>query len=299
MKEKLTFGRAVFSFLNYGFFAIFTFMCLYPLWYVIIYAISDPALVAGHVVSFYPLGFSTYNIQRVLQLNGLLHALFISVARTVIGTALSVISCMILGYVFTKENVPFRKFMYRLLVVTMYVGGGLIPTYLVIKAYGLLNTFWVYIVPPVSAYYVILIKTYVEQLPASLEESALIDGATYMRIFVSIIMPLSIPIAATITIYSAVEQWNAWFDNHIYTFANSSLTCLQYMLYNYLNEAERLAARLESTHVTQDMMARAQQLTPMGVRMTITLITVFPILCVYPFLQKYFIKGILIGAVKG
>ncbi len=299
MKEKLTFGRAVFSFLNYGFFAIFTFMCLYPLWYVLIYTISNPALVAGRVVSIYPLGFSLYNLQRVMQLDGLLNAMFISVARTVIGTGLALFSCMILGYIFTQENVPFRKFMYRMLVVTMYVGGGLIPTYLVIKAYGLINTFWVYIVPPVSAYYVILIKTYVEQLPASLEESALIDGASYMRIFFSIIIPLSIPIAATITIYAAVEQWNSWFDNHIYTFANSRLTCLQYLLYNYLTEAERLAQALDSEHVSQDMLARAQTLTPMGVRMTITLITVFPILCVYPFLQKYFIKGILIGAVKG
>ncbi len=298
-KHRVSFGRALFSTLNYGFFALFTFICVYPLWYVFIYVISDPAQVKSHTVTLFPLGFSMYNLQRVMQLEGIGHALFISVARTVIGTLLSLASCMLLGYIFSKQNVPFRKLMYRILVVTMYVGGGLIPYYLTVKAYGLLNTFWVYVVPPVSAYYVILIKTYVEQLPPSLEESALIDGASYMRIFMRIIMPLSIPIAATITIYAAVEQWNAWFDNHIYTFAVDNLTCLQYLLYNYLNEAQRLADLLESTHVTQEIEQRAQNLTPMGVRMTVTLITVLPIICVYPFLQKYFIKGILIGAVKG
>ena len=298
-KKRIGPGRAAFSILNYTFFALFTFLCIYPLWYVFIYTISDPAKVASQNVVLYPLGFSMYNITRVMQLDGLMNAFLISVARTVLGTVLTLVSCMLLGYVFSKEDVPFRKLMYRLLVVTMYVSGGLIPTYLVIKAYGLLNTFWVYIVPPVSAYYVILIKTYIEQLPISLEESALIDGASYIRIFIRIIMPLSVPIAATIAIYSAVEQWNAWFDNHIYTFSNSKLTCLQYLLYNYLTEAERLSQMLESTHVTQEMAERAQKLTPMGVRMTVTLITVLPILCVYPFLQKYFIKGILIGAVKG
>ena len=298
-KTKLTPGRAIFSVLNYTFFALFTFICVYPLWFVFIYTISNPALVRTTPVTFYPLGFSLYNIQKVIRLEGIAHAMFISVARTVVGTVLTLASCMILGYVFSKENVPFRRLMYRILVVTMYVGGGLIPYYLVVRAYGLLNTFWVYVVPPVSAYYVILIKTYVEQLPASLEESALIDGANYMRIFIRIIVPLSIPIAATITIYSAVEQWNAWFDNHIYTFSNSNLTCLQYLLYNYLNEAQRLTNLLESTHVTQEIEQRAMNLSPMGVRMTITLITVLPILCVYPFLQKYFIKGMFTGSVKG
>ncbi|MEA4824524.1 MAG: carbohydrate ABC transporter permease [Clostridiaceae bacterium] len=298
-KMKVGPARIAFNIINYTFFALFTFICIYPLWYVFIYTISDPAKVASQSVVLYPLGFSMYNITRVMKLDGLLNAFVISVLRTVIGTVLTLVSCMLLGYVFSKEDVPFRKLMYRILVVTMYVSGGLIPTYLVIKAYGMLNTFWVYILPPVSAYYVILIKTYIEQLPISLEESALIDGASYIRIFIRIIAPLSIPIAATIAIYSAVEQWNAWFDNHIYTFTNNKLTCLQYLLYNYLTEAERLSKALEGTHVTQEMAERAQKLTPMGVRMTVTLITVLPILCVYPFLQKYFIKGILIGAVKG
>ncbi|NMA08082.1 MAG: carbohydrate ABC transporter permease [Clostridiales bacterium] len=298
-RYKIGPARIVFNILNYTFFTLFTLLCVYPLWYVFIYTISDPALVTGTPVTFYPVGFSMYNLSRVIRLDGLAHAFFISVARTVVGTALTVICCMLLGYVFSQENVPFRKLMYRIMVVTMYVSGGLIPTYLVIRAYGIMNTFWIYIIPPVSAYYVILIKTYIEQLPPSLQESALIDGASYLRIFIRIIMPLSMPIAATIGIYSAVEQWNAWFDNHIYTFTNDKLLTLQYLLYNYLTEAERMTKALEGTHITEAMAKRAQNLTPMGVRMTVTLITVMPILLVYPFLQRYFIKGILIGAIKG
>ena len=150
--------------------------------------------------------------------------------------------------------------------------------------------------PDGSAYYVILIKTYIEQLPQSLEESALIDGASTLTIFFKIIMPLSLPIAATIAVYSAVGHWNAWFDNHIYTFNNKNLTTLQYMLYNYLSEAQRLVEQLKQSRQQIDL---SQMLTPRGVRMTITMITVVPILLVYPFLQRYFIKGILIGAVKG
>ena len=296
--KNISAGRIIFNIFNYSFFTLFTFICVYPLWYVLIYAISDPARASKGLVSFIPLGFSMYNITQTLQLSGILHAFYISVARTVSGTILTVFCCMLLGYVFSKENVPYRKLMYRVLIVTMYVSGGLIPEYLTIRAYGMLNTFWVYIIPPVSAFYVILIKTYVEQLPASLEESALIDGASYLTIFIRIIMPLSIPIAATVGIYTAVEQWNSWFDNHIYTFQNSSLLTLQYLLYNYFAEAQRLAKLLSQSHLSQNLQ-RAQMLTPMGVRMSVTLFTVVPILLVYPFLQRYFIKGIMLGAIKG
>ena len=207
---------------------------------------------------------------------------------------------MWLGYVFTKDKMPARKFFYRFMIITMYIGGGMIPTYLVFRSYGLLNTFAVYILPAmVSAYYVILIKTYVEQLPPSLEESALIDGAGPIIIFTKIILPLSMPIVATIAIFAAVGQWNSWFDNHIYTFNNKNLTTMQYMLYNYLNEAQRLANELKNNPNMQSQINRQNALTPNSVRMTVTMITVLPVLVVYPIFQRYIVKGIMIGAVKG
>lgn len=191
---------------------------------------------------------------------------------------------------------PLRKVLYRMVTVTMYVSGGLIPTFLVIKAYGLTNNFWVYILPSlVSAYYIILIKTYVEQLPASVEESAMLDGAGVLTIFLRIILPMSLPIVATIAVYASVGQWNSWFDNHIYTFTKDSLTTRNTRSYRYLNEAERIAEQLEKGNIDERMLT----LTPTGVRMTVTMITVLPVLMIYPFLQRYFIKGIMIGAVKG
>ena len=186
--------------------------------------------------------------------------------------------------------------MYRGLVICMYVSGGLIPYYLTVKMVGLINTFWVYVVPfAVSAYYVILIKTFIEQLPASVEESAMLDGAGIFTILFRIILPMSMPIIATIAVYASVAQWNSWFDNHLYTGLREDLTTLQYMLYNYLNQAEKLSQVLaEGRNINEE-----QILTPKGVRMTVTMITVIPVLCIYPFLQRFFVKGIMIGAVKG
>ena len=298
--QKRTPSRVVFNILNYGFFALFTFLCLYPLWYVFCYSLSVPELAAKEGVSFWPVGFTLTNFQQVFALDGLFHSMFISVMRTVIGTFCTVVTCMWLGYVFTKDKMPARKFFYRFMIITMYIGGGMIPTYLVFRSYGLLNTFAVYILPAmVSAYYVILIKTYVEQLPPSLEESALIDGAGPIIIFTKIILPLSMPIVATIAIFAAVGQWNSWFDNHIYTFNNKNLTTMQYMLYNYLNEAQRLANELKNNPNTQSQINRQNALTPNSVRMTVTMITVLPVLVVYPIFQRYIVKGIMIGAVKG
>ena len=287
-------SRTVFSVFNYIFFFLLILVCAYPLWYIFIQSLSG-AHVAGKGL-FLPNEPTLNNYVQVMQLSGIYHAFGVSVARTAAGTAGTVVCCMLLGYLFTKEQMPLRKFLYRMVTVTMYLSGGLIPTFLVIKAYGLTNSFWVYILPTlVSAYYIILIKTYIEQLPASVEESAMLDGAGVITIFVRIILPMSLPIVATIAVYASVAQWNSWFDNHIYTFTNADLTTLQYTLYRYLNEAERIAEQLERGNIDE----RVLTLTPQGVRMTVTMVTVLPVLLIYPFLQRFFIKGIMIGAVKG
>lgn len=287
-------SRIVFSVVNYIFFSLCILLCAYPLWYIFIQSLSGTHMAGKGLILPYQPTLSNY--VQVMQLEGIFRAFGVSVARTVVGTVGTVMCCMLLGYLFTKEQMPLRKVLYRMVTVTMYVSGGLIPTFLVIKAYGLTNNFWVYILPSlVSAYYIILIKTYVEQLPASVEESAMLDGAGVLTIFLRIILPMSLPIVATIAVYASVGQWNSWFDNHIYTFTKDSLTTLQYTLYRYLNEAERIAEQLEKGNIDERMLT----LTPTGVRMTVTMITVLPVLMIYPFLQRYFIKGIMIGAVKG
>ena len=293
-KIKVSAARRAFMAFNYLFFICIIVLCAYPLWYVLVQSLSGEIVSGEGVV--WPYKFTLRNYQQVMQLKGLSGAFKISALRTVIGCTVTVFCCMLLGYLFSKKEMPYRKLLYRMLVICMYVSGGLIPNYLTVKYMGLMNTFWVYIIPwAVNAYNVILVKTFIEQLPASVEESAMLDGAGVFTILFRIVLPMSLPILATIAVYSSVAQWNSWLDNHIYTALNDNLTTLQYMLCNYLNQAERLSQLLaEGRNLNSD-----QLLTPKGVRMTVTMITVIPVLCIYPFLQRYFVKGIMIGAVKG
>ena len=189
-----------------------------------------------------------------------------------------------------------RRFVYRFVVLTMYLNAGLIPWYMTMKAYGLQNNFLLYILPGlVIAYYVILIKTYIESLPRELEESALIDGAGIFTRYLRIVMPLSKPIIATIAVYAVVGQWNAWTDNY-FLISDARLQTLQMILYNYLNQANRFQQMSSSA---MDASAAASMITPTSVKMCVTVVVVIPIMCVYPFLQRYFVKGIMMGAVKG
>lgn len=301
MVERRSAGDVVFNILNYLVLGILALICIYPFWYIIMASFSDPRIPnLGLLVA--PKGFTLYNYQEVLKMEGLLPAAGVSVARTVVGTVLSVGAVTFLGYIFSKDNVPAKKLFYRYFIITMYVSGGLIPTFLVYKAYGLRNSFLVYVLPGiVSAYNMILVKTYIEtSVPHSLEESAMLDGAGYMTVFFKIILPLSVPIIATIALFTAVGQWNSWMDNMIYTASNKSLTTLQYLLYQQLNKASALAnaARSGSVNSMKDLMEQ-MTLTPNSVRMTITAIVTLPILLVYPFVQRYFMTGLMIGAVKG
>lgn len=289
-------SRKIFVVCNTTLFALLVFVCFYPLWYVFIQSLSDSTQATKALLV--PMGFTLKNYGELIQMPEIFRAFVISILRTVIGSAGTVFCCMYAGYLFTKETLPFRKFWYRMLIITMYVSGGLIPTYLVFKAYGLLNTFLVYVVPGlIGAYNVILIKTYVEQLPSALVESAKIDGASEMRIFLKIILPLSLPIAATIAIFATNTHWNSWFDNQMYTVTNKNLKTLQFLLYEYLNKSEELIKKMEQEGMTSSDFGHL--ITPRGVKMTVTMISVIPIMCVYPFMQRYLIKGILIGAVKG
>ena len=225
----------------------------------------------------------------------------VSVSRTVIGTVVTVLACAFFSYLLTQKALPARKLIYRFLVITMYFNAGLIPTYLIYaKTYGLQNRFLVYILPyAINAFYIVLIRTFIEQLPESLEESAFMDGAGFSTVFIRIIFPLSQPIVATIAVFSAVQQWNMWFDNYLYTQGNESIRTLQFVLLLFLQEAQNIAQRLREQGFGSTDDTNMLALTPTAVRMTITMVITLPILFVYPFLQRYFVKGIMIGAVKG
>jgi len=203
-----------------------------------------------------------------------------------------------LAYLITQKEMLFRRFVYRFYIITMYMGAGLIPYYITMKAYKLQDSFLLYIIPgAINAFYLILIKTYIEQLPDSLEEAAKIDGAGFFTVFIRIIFPLCKPISATIAIFTAVNAWNTWIDNYLLV-RNPNLQTVQLILYNYLNQAQALAKRMSATGGGGGIMENATVTRRSG-RWATLVITVIPIMLVYPFLQKHFIKGILLGAIKG
>ena len=289
-----------FSIVNYLVFGLFTLICVYPFYYLIINTISANDLSSNGMINFIPKGLHLENYKQVLQLSGLGTAALVSLARTVIGTACTVLASAFLGFMFTQEKMWGRKFLYRFIVITMYFNAGLIPMFITMKTLHLTNTFWVYVIPAiVQPFNIILVKTYVESIPKALQEAAEIDGAGILRIFAKIILPACAPIMATVAIFSAVGQWNSFQDTLLYI-TDQKLYSLQYLLYTYINQASSLAAMVKNNAGTAlNMAALATQQTPTSIRMTVSVIVVLPILFVYPMFQRFFVKGIMIGSVKG
>ena len=297
-KMNLSAGERIFEIFNYIFMTLFTLVCIYPFYYILIYSLSDVSQAARGVYLF-PAGFDLSSYSQILAKGDLGHAYFISVARTVIGTAFCVLASSIFAYLVTKKEMIFRRLVYRFVIITMYMSAGLIPWYITLKTYGLRDNFLVYILPgAVNAFYIILVKTFIEQLPSSMEESAALDGAGFFTTFFKIIFPLSKPILATIAVYAAVGSWNAWIDNY-FLVRSPKLQTVQLILYKYINDAQSVADSMRNGEMSAGGGAVKVSMTPESVRMTITIMTVIPIMVVYPFLQRYFIKGIMMGAIKG
>lgn len=298
-KIKLSKADHAFNIVNYLVFALITIICAYPFYYLIINSISANDLSNNGLINLIPRQIHFQNYKEVFKMSGIGTAALVSVGRTVIGTACTVIASAYLGFMFTQEKMWHRKLWYRLLVVTMYFNAGLIPMFMTMKTLHLTNTFWVYIIPAiVQPFNVIMVKTYVESIPRSLQEAAEIDGAGILTIFFKVILPTSKPILATIAIWAAVGQWNSFQDTLIYI-TDQKLYSLQYLLYTYINQASSLAAMVKSTGNAASVANIATTQTPTSIRMTISVIVVLPILFIYPMFQKYFVKGIMIGSVKG
>ena len=280
--------------LNFFLLIVFAFLCVYPLYFIFINSISGAdAVVRG--VYILPEDFSLEFYKSLLQMPNIPNSIVVSVARTVLGTALTVICSSFLGYMVTQSELPMRKWVYRFVVATMYFNAGLIPWYILMVNLGLKNNFLLYILPgAVGAYYVVLSKTYIESIPASVEESAKIDGAGVLTIYARLILPMSMPIIACLIVFCAVNQWNAWSDN-FYLVSDPKLSTLQYQLYmNLANESSNVTNTTSSSSLL-----RSKATTELGLRYALSMLTVLPIILVYPFMQKYFVKGIMLGAVKG
>jgi multiple sugar transport system permease protein/putative aldouronate transport system permease protein len=292
----------VFNVINYLVFAVFTLVCIFPFYYLFINTISDNELVRKGLINFVPRGIHFENYIRLLQVNDLFGSFGVTLARTILGTLLMVLASAFVGYLVTQQDMWGRSFWYRFLVITMYFNAGIIPWYLNMAMLGLTNKFWAYIIPGIVApYNIILVKTYIESaIPGELQESASLDGASHLKIFLTIILPLSKPILATIAIFGAVGHWNSFQDSLILMQSAPQLYTLQHRLYIYLNTTSNLAALMSAgstSGISKSVLDSA--LNGKVIKYTIAMVTIIPILLVYPFMQRYFEKGIMIGAVKG
>jgi multiple sugar transport system permease protein/putative aldouronate transport system permease protein len=284
---------------NHIFFIAFTLACIFPFYYLFINTISNNDLVGRGVINFIPKGIQFQNYISIMNAYELRNSVLVTLGRTIIGTALMVAASGFVGYLVTKKEMWGRKVLYRLLVITMYFNAGLIPWYLNMSMLGLTNNFLAYIIPGlVAPYNIILVKTYIESIPAELEESAAIDGASYMKVFRKIIWPLSKPILATIAIFGAVGNWNSFTDSLILMPNVPQLNTLQHRLYVYLQQSSNLKAMMQSGG-SVSAAALESALNSKTIKYTVSMVSVIPILLVYPFMQRYFEEGIMLGAVKG
>lgn len=275
-------------------FIAFSITVLYPFIYLIALSFNEGSDALRGGITVLPRKFTWENYDIIFSNNLLFHSFINSVLRTGIGSILSVVLSGICAYFFTKRKIIGYKFYVALLVLPMYFSAGIIPTYLVYRAFGLTNNFLVYIIPNLLwAYNILIMRTFFLGIPASMEESAYIDGAHEYTIFFRIIFPLSTPVIATIFLFNAVWQWNSWFDTLLFAGHKEELNTLMSLL-------AKMIMQMKSNEITDLKVTRgARAITSETLRAAMTIITTLPIVMVYPFLQKYFVKGILVGAVKG
>ncbi|ENH97837.1 ABC transporter permease [Gracilibacillus halophilus YIM-C55.5] len=269
---------------------------LYPFLNILAISLNNAVDTAKGGIHIWPRDFTLANYQEIFGSNDLLlQASLMSVLRTVVGTITGIIASTMLAYTLSRKDFVFKGIFGFLLVLTMFISGGLIPDYILIRELGLINDFMVYIWPMlISAFHVIIIRSFMDSLPTALEESAKMDGANDFVIFYKIIIPLCMPVVATIALFLAVAQWNSWFDTYLYARGNEALTTLQFELMKILDNANISSGDITS----QNAEVIAGQTNPQSIKMAITIIATVPILLVYPFLQKYFVTGLTLGAVK-
>ena len=279
-----------FNIFNVAFMTIFSLLIIIPIWSIVAESFNDPTLPR---VSFWPAKFSTASYLQVFSTAEIWRSLLISVLKTVVGVITHVMFTAVVAYGLSKANLVGRKWYMAALIGTMYFSGGLIPTFLLYKYLGLLNNFWVYIIPALFSFYDMLIfMNFFRDIPDALEESAKIDGASTLRIFWGIILPLSMPVIATIALFNGVGQWNDYITAKLFVSERPDLFPVQMYLYNMIT-AQQAASTMQNAPV------QVGHTTVYSLQLATMIITTVPIVAVYPFLQRYFIKGMLVGSVKG
>lgn len=297
--KKVKASDVIFNFCNYSFLILLAIVTLYP--FVNTVAISFNAgldTVRGGIY-LWPRVFTLKNYESIFASGTIYRAFGVSIARTVLSVVFGLFLTTLLAYVLSRKDYIFRKPITIMYIFTMYFNAGMIPIFFLMRSLGLVNSFWVYVIPGmINAFNLIVIRTYILGLPDSLVESAKIDGANEFGIFLRIILPLCKPVLATIALFIAVGSWNSWFDTFLYNSSNQDLSTLQYELMKLLSSSLRQTTGSMASGGVNPGDVTANMVTPLSIRAAITIVAAAPIIVVYPFLQKHFVKGLVIGSVK-
>ncbi|MBD5439187.1 MAG: carbohydrate ABC transporter permease [Treponema sp.] len=294
MKEKKLNADSAGNVIINVFMALVIFLALYPIWYTVVVSFNNSEDTLRGGIYWLPRKFTFESYKMVFQDRSILNAFVVTILKTVIGTVVSVFFTAMVGYAFSKKHIMGNRVYTIIGTVTMFFGGGLIPIFILYKNIGLYDNFLVYILPAMFNFYnMIIFMSFFRELPAGLEESAKLDGANDFTIFIKLIFPLSMPVVATIALFNGVAQWNDYFTGVMYI-NDAAKQPIQTFLY-------RIIASASASKAVVSMPAgiSVQQVSSQSVRLATMVVTTLPIVCVYPFLQKYFVKGMLIGSIKG
>lgn len=297
MFSRVSKGDRVFDVVNITLMVLVTILCIYPFWYCIVISFNEgyDALKGG--IYLWPRQFTLENYRIIFRDSAIITAFGVTLLRTVIGTLLSLLLTSCMAFALIRRQLKLRKVYITMGIVTMFFSGGLIPLYLLIKSLGMIDSFWVYIFPNLFSFYnVIIMMSFFREIPTSMIEASKIDGANEWQVYTRMVMPVSTAVIATICMYNAVYHWNAWFDGYIYI-STPSLKTMALLLVEMINEGKAM----ETLRTTGNSLVLSGMSGPTenSVRLATMVVAVLPIMCVYPFCQKYFIQGIMLGAVKG
>ncbi len=286
--------QIIFDVVNYAIMIVLCIVILYPVWYVLILAFNEGIDAAKGGIYIWPREFTLQNVRVVFENAGILQSFAVTILRTVVGVITHVLFTATVAYALSKRRLVGRNIFITMGIITMFFNGGLIPTFLLIKNLGLLDNFFVYIIPTMFNFFeLIIFLAFFRELPAALEESAFIDGANDFQVYIKIVLPLSLPVLATIALFNGVWHWNDYFTGLIYI-NSDDLQTIQTFLYRVIaqNSSSQMLQNTGGVAVFRSTTSRSLELATM-------VITTFPIVCIYPFFQRYFVKGFLVGSVKG
>lgn len=301
MRTNFSKSDKIFDYVNYALLTMLMIVTLYPFLNTLAISFNDAKDSIRGGIYLWPREWSLDNYKYVLSEKSIYNATIISILRTVIGTVVTVFCSAMVAYAISRQDFVLRKFVTIAFILTMYINGGLIPNFLLIRDLNLLDSFWVYILPGlIGVFNLIIIRSFIDGLPESILESARIDGAGDYRTFFSIVLPLCVPVLATVALFSGVFQWNSWFDVFLYNSSTIELSTLQYELQKILqNSNASMTQRTAGDVFAGGGLQNQGTVTPTAIRATMTIVASVPIIMVYPFLQKYFVKGMMVGGVKG